>query len=482
MTTLWVILIGYFMIAVDSSIVLVANPSIMAELNTDYGTVIWVTTSYALAYAVPSLVAGRLGDRFRVKNLYLIGLALFTAASLWCGLSDGIVMLIAARAAQGLGAAVVNAQILTIVTLVFPVEHRGTATSIWSVVASVGFLIGPLAGGVLVEMLGWQWIFFVNVPIGVVGLALTARFVPSLPTRTHRFDLIGVALSGTGLFLVVFAIQEGQAVSWAPWIWAMVFSGAGFMLIFICWLLLNTREPLIPIHIFGYRNFTLCSLGAALMGFAMTAVMLPGMFYVQSVYGFSPIGSVLLIAPISVAAGLLAPLVGKFIDRHGPRLVVGCGFSVVSVALTWLSIEMTPTTPVWRLILPNAALGAGIIFVWPALAANATRDLPPSLVAAGSGVYATFRSFGEVLGSALMAAWMTSRIAAEVPAAVSEIHAAVKGATEHAVLQLPGFLREPFSVAMSQAMLLPALIALIGVGVAGCMNRRVSSAVRSAAR
>src|ERR1700749_1496695 len=184
-SALWAMMVGFFMILLDSTIVAVANPSIMNKLGTGYDTVIWVTSAYLLAYAVPLLVAGRLGDRFGPKNLYLLGLAIFTAASLWCGLSGTIGMLIAARGVQGIGAGVPTPQTLSVITRIFPPERRGMAMSVWGATAGVATLVGPLAGGVLVDGLGWKWIFFINVPIGLAGLALAFLLVPVLPTQTH---------------------------------------------------------------------------------------------------------------------------------------------------------------------------------------------------------------------------------------------------------------------------------------------------------
>ena len=171
--TLWAMLVGFFMILVDSTIVAVANPSIMAALNiSSYDSIIWVTSAYLLAYAVPLLLAGRLGDRFGPKNLYIAGLVVFTAASLWCGLSSSIGMLITARVVQGIGAALLTPQTLSTITRIFPAERRGVALSAWGATAGVATLVGPLAGGVLVDHFGWAWIFFVNVPIGIIGVAL----------------------------------------------------------------------------------------------------------------------------------------------------------------------------------------------------------------------------------------------------------------------------------------------------------------------
>ena len=450
-------LVGFFMILVDATIVAVANPSIMDKLGASYDSVIWVTSAYLLAYAVPLLVAGRLGDRFGPKNLYLLGLTVFTAASLWCGLAGSIEMLIAARVVQGIGAALLTPQTLSTITRIFPAERRGVAMSVWGATAGVATLVGPLAGGVLVDRLGWQWIFFVNVPIGVIGLALAVWLIPVLPTQKHRFDLLGVLLSGIGMFMIVFALQEGQSHHWAPWIWGTLAGGVGFVAAFLVWQSVNRNEPLIPLIIFRDRDFSLSNLGVATIGFVVTATFLPLMFYAQAVCGLSPTRSALLTAPMAIATGVLAPFVGKIVDRSHPRPVIGFGFSVLAIAMTWLSIEMTPTTPIWRLVLPLTAMGIGSAFIWAPLAATATRNLPPQLAGAGSGVYNTTRQVGSVLGSAGMAAFMTSRISAEMPPMLTEVPG------DGSVARLPAFLHEPFAAAMSQSMLLPAFFALFGV-------------------
>jgi EmrB/QacA subfamily drug resistance transporter len=456
---LWAMMIGFFMIMIDATIVAIANPTIMTDLRIGYDAVIWVTSSYLLGYAVVLLVAGRLGDRFGPKNLYLIGLAVFTLASLWCGLSGSAAMLIAARVVQGVGAGVLTPQTLSTITRVFPAQRRGAAMSVWGATAGVASLVGPLAGGVLVDSLGWQWIFFVNVPIGAVGLMLAAWLVPALPTRAHRFDLPGVALSGAGVFGIVFGLQQGQSAGWAPWIWAVIVAGIGFMTTFVYWQSVNPREPLIPLDIFGDRNFSLCNVGAAIIAFTTTAMILPMAFYAQAVCGLSPTRSALLIAPLAIANGLLAPVAGRIIDRFPPLPVLGFGFSMLAIGLTWLSFEMAPGTPIWRLVLAFSAIGVGMAFVWSPLTATATRNLPPRLAGASSGVYNTTRQLGAVLGSSGMAAFMTSRIGAEMPPMPRGGHPPT-GAKS---LTMPEFLREPFAAAMSQSILLPAFVALFGI-------------------
>jgi EmrB/QacA subfamily drug resistance transporter len=456
---LWSMMVGFFMILVDATIVAVANPSIMDELDAGYDAVLWVTSAYLLAYAVPLLVSGRLGDRFGPKNLYLLGLTVFTTASLWCGLSDSIGMLIAARVLQGVGAAMLTPQTLSTITRIFPAERRGVAMGVWGATAGVATLVGPLAGGVLVDSLGWQWIFFVNVPIGVLGVLLAMRLVPELPRTTHRFDLLGMLLSGLGMFLIVFALQEGQSHDWAHWVWGLMALGAGLMAAFLFWQAVNPNEPLIPLVIFRDRDFSLSSFGVATIGLVVTAMIVPVMFYAQAVCGLSPTRSALLTAPMAVATGVLAPVVGRIVDRSHPRPVIGFGFSVLAISLTWLSFEMTPTTPIWRLALPLTVTGVGMAFIWSPLAATATRNLPPKWAGAGSGVYNTTRQVGAVLGSASIAAFMTWRVDAEMPGSAT-------GAAAHGdagVTALPSVLKVPFSAAMSQALLLPAFVALFGV-------------------
>jgi EmrB/QacA subfamily drug resistance transporter len=455
---LWAMMVGFFMILLDATIVAVANPDILEHLDTDYDGVLWVTSAYLLAYAVPLLLAGRLGDRFGPKNLYLVGLAVFTGASLWCGLAGSIEWLVAARVVQGIGAALMTPQTLSTITKIFPPDRRGVALSVWGATAGVATLVGPLAGGVLVDGLGWQWIFIVNVPIGIAGLALAFWFVPVLSTEDHGFDILGVLLSGAGLFLIVFGLQEGQSHDWPWWIWVMVAVGLAFMAGFVYWQSINRDEPLIPLNIFRDKDFSMSNLGISVIAFAVTAMVVPVMFYAQAVCGLSPTRAALLMAPMAIASGVLAPFVGRLVDRGHPRPIVGFGFSAVAIALTWLSVELTPMTPIWRLVLPMTVMGVGMAFIWSPLAATATRNLPPQLAGAGSGVYNTTRQVGGVLGSAGIAAFMTSRMSAELPGMKLG-----GDTTDGTVAELPAFLKVPFSAALSQSLLLPAFIALFGV-------------------
>ncbi|EOM77361.1 multidrug efflux transport protein [Rhodococcus rhodnii LMG 5362] len=406
---LWALVIGFFMILVDSTIVAVANPAIMADLGADVNRVVWVTSAYLLTYAVPLLVTGRLGDRFGPKNIYMIGLVIFTASSLWCGRAGDIEMLIVARAVQGLGAALMTPQTMAVITRTFPPDRRGVAMGLWGAVAGVATLVGPLAGGILVDALGWEWIFFVNVPVGIVALVLAWRLVPALPTSTHRFDIPGVLLSGVGMFLLVFGIQEGSTWDWDGRIVGLIAAGLLVLAVFV-WNQSRTKgEPLVPLSLFRDRNFSLANVAITTMGFAVTSMVLPLMFYAQGVRGLSPTGAALLMVPMAVVTGVCAPFVGRLVDRTHPRYIAGTGFTLFAISLFWLGAVMTPDSPTWQLLIPLGFVGLANAFIWSPLAATATHNLPPARAGAGAGVYNTTRQVGAVLGSAAMGALITAR-------------------------------------------------------------------------
>ncbi|GAB3615710.1 MFS transporter [Okibacterium endophyticum] len=461
---LWALVVGFFMILVDSTIVSVANPAIMHGLATDINSVIWVTSAYLLAYAVPLLITGRLGDRFGPKNVYLIGLAVFTAASAWCGLSGDIGMLIAARVLQGLGAAMMTPQTMSVITRTFPPDRRGQAMGLWGATAGAATLVGPILGGVLVDSLGWEWIFFINVPVGVVAFVLAWRLVPRLTVHRHRFDVLGVVLSAIGMFLIVFGIQEGEGYDWGTivgpiTVWSLIIAGLVVFAAFIVWQAVNTGEPLVPLRLFRDRNFSLSSVAIAAVGFAVTSMALPVMFYAQTVRGLTPTGAALLLVPMAVISGGLAPLAGKLVDRVNPKYVASVGLALLAVSLFWLGSMLTPDVPIPMLLLPFALLGVANAGIWSPLASTATRNLPPRQAGAGSGIYNTTRQVGAVLGSAGIAALMQARLVAELPGTPIAGEPGEGGASG----PLPEALQGGFSAAMGQSMFLPAVVSLLGL-------------------
>ena len=464
---LWALVIGFFMILVDTTIVSVANPAIKAALDpttNNLDNVVWVTSAYLLAYAVPLLITGRLGDRFGPRRIYLIGLAIFTLASLGCGLSSSLGMLIAFRAVQGVGASLMTPQTMAVITRTFPATQRGAAMGLWGATAGVATLVGPLAGGLLVDGLGWEWIFFVNLPVGVIGFVLAWILVPDLETHPHRFDMVGVFLSAIALFLIVFGLQEGEHFDWAPWVWVMIVGGIVIMALFI-WQQARTKsEPLVPLVLFRDRNFSVANIGIATVGFTVTAMSLPMMFFYQLARGLSPTDSALLLIPMAVLSGVLAPIAGRVLDRVDPRLLLVPGLLLTAIALFWYAALMNPDTPIWVFLLPSALMGIGQAGMWGPLATTATRNLQPRQAGAGAGIYNTTRTIGSVLGSAAIAAFMQNRLEANLPGASD-------AGGDFGAGKLPDFVVGGFSDAMAQSTLLPAAVLLIGVVAVLFMQR-----------
>lgn len=465
---LWALCIGFFMILVDTTIVSVATPAIIEDLQAGVNEVVWVTSAYLLAYAVPVLITGRLGDRYGPKNLYLVGLVVFTLASLACGLTSTIEGLIVARVAQGVGASMMTPQTMAVITRIFPVERRGSAMALWGAVAGVATLVGPIAGGVLVDSLGWEWIFFVNVPVGVVAFALAWRLVPRLETNDHRFDWLGVALSGAGMFLLVFGIQEGEQYDWSTitgpiTVWRMILTGLVVLGLFVWWQSRNRREPLVPLGLFADRNFSVSNLAITTVSFAFTAMGFPLMLWAQLVRGYSPTEAGLLLAPMAVVSILAAPVAGRLTDRVHPRLLTLAGFAVLAVSFVLLSLVLAPDTPLWQLVLVFGLVGLGSSFLWGPLATTANRNLPPRRAGAGSGVYNATRQVGAVLGSAAIAVLIDARLAANgMQFSPSE---AGGGSS------LPAAVVGPFTHAMAQSLLLLPVVLLLGLGAVLFLER-----------
>ncbi|GAA5088119.1 DHA2 family efflux MFS transporter permease subunit [Nocardia iowensis] len=464
------LVVGFFMILLDMTIVAVANPAIMTDLHADISQVIWVTSAYLLSYAVPLLVTGRLGDRFGPKNIYLVGLAVFTAASLWCGLSGSIAMLIAARAVQGIGAALMTPQTMAVITRTFPPDKRGAAMGLWGGVAGLATLIGPILGGVLVDGLGWEWIFIVNVPLGIIAFALAVWLVPALPTNQHKFDIPGVLLSGVGMFLVVFGIQEGNSYDWSLRIWVMIGLGLVVLGAFAVNQARNSGEPLLPLSLFKDRNFALSNTAIAAMGAAVTAFMVPSYFYLQAVRELSPTESALVFAPMAIVTGIFAPFIGKFADRVQPRIVPTIGFGLFAVSIFWFSALMTPDSSIVWFLVSAALAGFANACIWGPLASTATHNLPVQQAGAGAGVYNTTRQVGSVLGSAAISALIAARMSAN---GLGGGKVAEGGAGQGPI---PEFVEDAFSTALSQATLLPAAILLIGVIASALFLRHGHSA------
>lgn len=330
------------MLGVDAVAVVMANPVIMQDLHTDVTGVMWATSAYLLTYSVPQLITGRLGDQFGPRNVYLWGLVLFTLCSLWCGLATSIGMLIVARTAQGFGAALIAPQVVALTVRTFPPDKRGEAMGLAGAMAGLAELVGLVLGGMLVGWFGWNWIFYVNVPIGVIGFALAWVCVPVMETYPRRFDLVGVGLFTVGMFLLVSGIQEGNTQRWNAWIWGTIAVGLVVLVVFLVGQAHNTSESLLPLNLFSDRNFALSNIATMALGAAMPMVLVPIYFWLQEVRDFSPVRAGALFAPAALATMVLRPVMGSISDRLHPRLLPTLGFSLFAAVAVGFAVLMTP--------------------------------------------------------------------------------------------------------------------------------------------
>ncbi len=413
----WAILItlslGFFMTLLDLTIVNIAIPSMITALGASLDEILWVVNAYILVLAVLLITAGRLGDLRGQRTLFVAGVGVFTLASLACGLSPNPTLLIAFRAVQGVGAAMLIPQTMAIIIATFPSDRRGTALGIWGAVAGLATVAGPTLGGVLVTYASWRWIFIVNVPIGLIVLAMTFAFIPDTRVeRQHKLDLVGVALATAGLFCLTFALIEGQRYSWNGQIVALFVAAAVLAVLF----LLQQRsrqdaEPLVPFSLFRNRNFTVINIVAFLVSVAILGFFLPITIYLQSVLGYSAIKAGLILAPMSVIALVLAPTAGKMSDKIGGKYILMTGLVLYGLGAAILAVQSSADSD-WPAFLPAiAVMGLGMGGIWAPMATEAMRGVPIMLAGAAAGVNNTLRQVGSVVGSAAVGALLQNQLA-----------------------------------------------------------------------
>ncbi|MDE3102838.1 MAG: DHA2 family efflux MFS transporter permease subunit [Chloroflexota bacterium] len=435
---LLVICLGFFMIMLDTTIVYVATPSMITSLNTSLDAILWVFNGYLLSYAVLLITAGRLGDLFGARTLFIAGLVVFTLSSAACGLSSTAEQLILARVVQGIGGAMLAPQSLAMLTLLFPRERMGTALGVWGSVIGISTVAGPTIGGWIVTNWEWRWIFFVNVPVGIVALIGALAIVPDVRSgRRHRLDLAGVGLSSVSLLAVTYGLIEGQRYDWgtiAGPITIPLVIGLGVALA-VAFVLYEARqaEPLMPLHLFAIRNFTLMNVVGAALAFAMAGIFLSVTIYLQSVLGMSALEAGLTVAPMSLMSGILAPVAGRLADRLGGKYLLIAGLLIFAGGTYWI-VEAAGLSSTWLTFLPGflvAGLGMGLIFA--PMTTLAMRDIHGHDAGAASGVINTMRQLGNVIGSAVIGAVLQAQLAVSLRSeAVAQASA------------LPAAFRQPF--------------------------------------
>ena len=442
---LLVTVLGFFMIMLDTTIVYVATPSILSSLHASLDQVLWVFNGYLLMYAVLLITAGRLGDLFGPRQLFAAGLIVFTAASALCGLSQDANQLIAARVIQGIGAALLAPQTLAILMAIFPPARRGAAFGLTGAVIGVSTVAGPTIGGLIVTNGDWRWIFFLNVPIGLIALAGTFLVIPDVRTgRQHRLDLIGVLLSSAALFAIVFGLIEGQRYDWSTitgWLTIPMVIGVGIALLaaFLAWERLQA-EPLIPLGLFRDRNFSLMNWAGTAMSFAMQGIFIPITIYTQSVLGMTALQSGLTIAPMSLTAGIVAPFAGRLADRFGGKYLLMAGLALFGAGAALVTALATVTSTQITFLLPFVLTGLGLGLVFAPMTTVAMREIRPQMAGAASGVLNTTRQLGAVIGAAAVGAVLQNRLGI-----------ALHEQATTAAAKLPPSFRAPFIDGFAQA-------------------------------
>src|SRR5881275_1581216 len=355
--TLGALSFALFMIMLDNTIVNVALPAIKNDLHIGVSELEWVVTAYALTFAVLLLTGGKLGDLLGRRLIFTIGLVVFTASSLACGLSSSATELIGARAVQGVGSALMMPATLSIITATFAARERGMAIGIWAGVSAMALAIGPLLGGVITEHISWNWIFYVNVPIGALGVLAAVFVVPESrdTSREQRLDLPGLLTSGVGLFSIVFALIEAHRYGWTSGLILGLFAlGTAALAAFVL-LERHQRLPMLDLSLFRSGTFTGANLVAILVTMAMFGIFVFFPIYMQTIRGWSPVQAGAALLPWTILIVIFAPIAGKLSDRVGSRWLMAAGMTTVAGCCLLLS-TISLHSSFWNL-LPAFILG-----------------------------------------------------------------------------------------------------------------------------
>jgi EmrB/QacA subfamily drug resistance transporter len=414
---LFTLCLGFFMILLDTTIVNIAIPDMIDRLHASLDQILWILNAYILVYAVLLITAGRLGDLYGPKRLFIIGLIVFTVASAACGVAQNPGQLIIFRVVQGIGGALLTPQTLSVLTVIFPPDKRGAAFGIWGAVAGVATITGPTLGGWLVTNWDWRWIFYVNVPVGILALVLAIIVMPDLQlNRSHQLDIVGTLLATAGLFLLCYGLIEGESHDWGK-VWGpitipMVIGAGVVVLALFFWQQYAQRagEPLIPFSIFSDRNFSLMNWVVAAISFGMLGLFLPLVIYLQSVLGLSALQAGLTTAPMSLVSMFVAPVAGRLADRLGGKYILLFGLVLWVVGLSIVVASAHPDSNRGDLIPGLLIAGLGLGCTFAPLQTIAMRNIQPQVAGAASGFINTSRQVGAVIGSAAVGALLQTQL------------------------------------------------------------------------
>ena len=447
--TLAVVSAALFMVTLDNLVVTTALPSIRADLGASIEALEWTVNAYTLTFAVLLLTGAALGDRFGRRRVFLAGLGLFTLASAAAALAPSTGALIAARAVQGAGAAAVTPLTLTLLSEAFPTGRRGMALGIWSGVSGLGVALGPLVGGAVVDGISWNWIFWLNVPVGLALLPLARGWLTESRGPNGALDLGGLALGSAGLLGLVYGVVQGNAAGWGSLeVLGAIGAGAGLLGAFVAHER-RVAQPMLPMRFFADRGFAATSAVSLVMMFGIFGSIFLLAQYFQTVQGFSPLESGLRTLPWTGMPMIVAPIAGLLSDRIGSRPLMVAGLGLQAVAITWLAATMAVDTPYAQLVPGFVLGGAGMALVFAPAANAVLRSVRPEEAGQASGATNTIREIGGVLGVAVLAAVFSGSGSYASPQAFVDgvgpalwVGGAVLAAGALAALAVPGLRRE----------------------------------------
>jgi EmrB/QacA subfamily drug resistance transporter len=421
----WLILIvlcgAIFMLLLDTTIVNVAQQKIKEGLNADLSQIQWILDSYILAFAVLMLSFGRLGDIYGRKKMFVAGMAVFTAASGLCGISDwlanlvgisGATALIVARVLQGIGGALMMPQTLSLITIAFPPQKRGAAMGVWGSVVALGAVLGPLLGGYIVTDYPWEWVFLINIPVGIIAILATLAIVPESRDllASGKLDWGGLVFSALAIFALVYALIEGPKFGWtSPQTIGLLFVSAAVFTLFVWWER-RVADPMVKLELFGIRNFWVANVIGLAVPFGLFGIFFPMTLFLQGALAMSPLEAGLTMMPMSLMLMFVAPVSGRLSDRVGARWILTTGLTLVSVGIVLITSNVSTTTN-WRTLLPALLItGTGMGMTFAPMTAAAMSRVPPRISGSASGILNTSRNVGQLLGIAVLGSILQSRL------------------------------------------------------------------------
>jgi EmrB/QacA subfamily drug resistance transporter len=395
--------VALFMVTLDNLVVTTALPVIRRDLHASLSQLEWTVNAYTLTFAVLLLTGAALGDRLGRRRMFTVGLAIFTLASAAAALSTSATMLDVARAVQGVGGAIVMPLTLTILSAGVPKERRGLALGLWGGISGLAVAFGPLVGGAVVSGISWHWIFWLNVPIGIVLAPLALSRLDETHGPTSKLDLPGLGLVSAGLFGIVWGLVRGNSVGWgSPEIIGALVAGGIVTALFVAWEL-RTVEPMLPMQFFRNRTFALANVSSLLMFFGMFgSIFLLSQFF-QTVQGYSPLQSGLRILPWTAMPILVSPIAGALSDRVGGHRLMGLGLLLQASGLAWIAAVSSPTTPYIDLVAPFTLSGIGMALFFAPVANLVLSAVRPEQEGQASGANNAIRELGGVFGVAVLA-------------------------------------------------------------------------------